>query len=112
MGDALTLAGTGLALTGIGSGPGAALIATGLAAKGISKYGNDVAKSLAKLGDIDEEAAKVAAKRLDDFADQDKPVGAATSMLKAEIKKARPKQTVEAKPRATAPTKRRLRSVQ
>jgi len=109
VGDALTLAGTGLALTGIGSGPGAALIATGLAAKGISKYGDDVAKSLAKLGDIDEEAAQVAAKRLDDFADQDKPVGAATSMLKAEIKKARPKPTADIgdnnPPRATAPTR-------
>lgn len=105
VGDALTLAGAGLTFTGIGSGPGAALLATGLAAKGISKYGEDIAKSLAKLGDIDEEAAKVAAKRIDDFADQDKPVGAATSMLKAEIKKARPKKTVEAKPRATAPTR-------
>lgn len=105
VGDALTLAGAGLTLTGIGSGPGAALLATGLAAKGISKYGEDIAKSLAKLGDIDEEAAKVAAQRIDDFADQDKPIGAATSMLKAEIKKARPKKTVEAKPRATAPTR-------
>ena len=73
VGDALTLAGAGLTLTGIGSGPGAALLATGLAAKGISKYGEDIAKSLAKLGDIDEEAAKVAAQRIDDFADQDKP---------------------------------------
>ena len=102
-GDALTVAGAGMALTGIGSAPGAAMMATGMAAKGIAKYGDDVAKSLAKLFEVDEEAAQVAAKRLDDFAEQDKPVGAATSMLKAEIKKARPKQTVEAKPRVNAP---------
>jgi len=107
-GDVLTAAGAGLTLTGVGSAPGAVMMTTGMAAKGIAKYGDDIAKSLAKLFEVDEEAAKVAAKRLDDFAEQDKPVGAATSMLKAEIKKARPKQTVEAKPRATAPTREGL----
>lgn len=103
VGDALTLAGTGLALTGIGSGPGAALIATGLAAKGISKYGEGMAKSIAKIGDIDEEAAKEVALRLDDFAEKDRPEGHAIQMVKGALKKARAKQTVEAKPRVNAP---------
>ena len=107
VGDALTLAGAGLTLTGIGSGPGAALLATGLAAKGISKYGEGIAKSIAKIGDIDEEAAKEVALRLDDFAEKDRPEGHAIQMVKGALKKAKAKQTVEAeaKPRANAPTR-------
>lgn len=112
VGDALTLAGTGLALTGIGSGPGAALIATGLAAKGISKYGEGIAKSIAKIGDIDEEAAKEVALRLDDFAEKDRPEGHAIQMVKGALKKAKAKQTAgighNNPPRATAPTREGL----
>ena len=69
--------------------PGAFLTAGGVGMKAVSKYGDEIADGLRKLFDIDKDAAMKAAKRIDNFADDDKPIGAAFSMLKNESKKAR-----------------------
>ena len=107
-GDALQLGGAYTAATGAGALPGAVMFGAGTAlkfgAKAVSKYGDEISTGLSKLFDLDKEAAEAAAKRVDQFADDDKPIGAALSMLAAETKKARkasaaPTQSLVKKPK-------------
>ena len=105
-GDVATAGGLTMMSTGAGMIPGAFLTAGGVGMKAVSKYGDDIADGLRKLFDMDKEAAMKAAERVDSFADDDKPVGAAISMINAETKKARkaaPKPPV--KPREGASTR-------
>lgn len=92
-GDALQLGGAYMAATGVGGIPGGIMFGAGtglkFGAKAVSKYGDEISDGLRKLFDTDKEAAEAAAKRVDQFADDDKPIGAALNMLKAETKKAR-----------------------
>ena len=92
-GDALQLGGAYLAATGAGAIPGGIMFGAGTSlkfgAKAVSKYGDQIQDGLRKLFDLDPEAAERAAERVDKFADDDKPVGAAISMISAETKKTR-----------------------
>lgn len=88
-GDVATAGGLTMMATGAGMIPGAFLTAGGVGMKAVSKYGDDIADGLRKLFDMDKDAAMKAAERIDSFADDDKPIGAAISMLGAETKKVR-----------------------
>ena len=88
-GDVATAGGLTMMSTGAGMIPGAFLTAGGVGMKAVSKYGDDIADGLRKLFDIDKDAAMKAAERADKFADDDKPIGAAFNMIKAETSKAR-----------------------
>jgi len=92
-GDALQLGGAYLAATGAGAIPGGIMFGAGtglkFGSKAVSKYGDQIQDGLRKLFDLDPEAAERAAERVDKFADDDKPVGAAISMISAETKKTR-----------------------
>ena len=88
-GDIATAGGLTMMATGAGMIPGAFLTAGGVGMKAVSKYGDDIADGLRKLFDMDKDAAMKAAERIDSFADDDKPIGAAISMINAGTKKAR-----------------------
>ena len=88
-GDVATAGGLTMMATGAGMLPGMFLTAGGVGMKAVSKYGDEIADGLRKLFDMDKDAAMKAAERIDSFADDDKPIGAAISMLGAETKKAR-----------------------
>ena len=92
-GDALQLGGAYLAATGAGAIPGGIMIGAGTSlkfgARAYSKYGDQIADGLRKLFDLDPEAAEKVAERIDTFADEDKPVGAALGTIKEETKKLR-----------------------
>jgi len=107
-GDVATAGGLTMMSTGAGMIPGAFLTAGGVGMKAVSKYGDEIADGLRKLFDIDKDAAMEAAKRIDSFADDDKPIGAAFSVIKNESTKARKsKGLVDSppppKPRVSAP---------
>jgi len=108
-GDVATAGGLVMMSTGAGFIPGAFLTAGGIGMKAVSKYGDDIADGLRKLFDIDKDAAMKAAERIDSFADDDKPIGAAISMLGAETRKARKAkdntQPPVSRPRESAPTR-------
>ena len=92
-GDALQLGGAYTAATGLGAIPGGIMFGAGtglkFGAKAVSKYGDQIQDGLRKLFDLDPEAAEKAAERIDTFADDDKPIGAALSTIKAEAKRVR-----------------------
>jgi hypothetical protein len=92
-GDALQLGGAYTAATGLGAIPGGIMFGAGtglkFGAKAVSKYGDQIQDGLRKLFDLDPEAAERAAERIDTFADDDKPIGAAISTINAETKKTR-----------------------
>ncbi len=92
-GDALQLGGAYLAATGAGAIPGGIMFGAGtglkFGAKAVSKYGDQIQDGLRKLFDLDPEAAERTAERIDTFADDDKPVGAALGTINEEAKKLR-----------------------
>ena len=108
-GDVATAGGLTMMATGAGMLPGMFLTAGGVGMKAVSKYGDEIADGLRKLFDMDKDAAMKAAERIDSFADDDKPIGAAISMLGAETKKARKAKNIgdnsqpPVKPRVSAP---------
>ena len=92
-GDALQLGGAYLAATGAGAIPGGIMSGAGtglkFGSKAVSKYGDQIQDGLRKLFDLDPEAAERTAERIDTFADDDKPVGAALGTINEEAKKLR-----------------------